>query len=53
MGELMAIHNDEVIALLDEDFVLLEEHKSKLQAARDKKRGLIDQYRDHVQAHGC
>jgi hypothetical protein len=37
MGELMEIHNSEVVALLAEDFVLLTELKSKLKKAREKK----------------
>lgn len=34
MGELMDIHNEEVVALLAEDFVMLADLKNKLQGAR-------------------
>jgi hypothetical protein len=53
MGELMAIHNAEVAALLIEDFDGIADLRSKLQAARANKAGLIDLYRDHVIEHGC
>ena len=53
MGELMEIHNGEVVALLVEDFVMLAELRTKLQAARKRKAGLIDLYREHVESHGC
>ena len=53
MGELMEIHNGEVVALLAEDFVTLAELRSQLQAARKRKAGLIDLYREHVESHGC
>ena len=53
MGELMDIHNSEVIALLAEDFTMLTDLRNKLQAARKRKAGLIDLYREHVESHGC
>ena len=53
MGELMAIHNQEVIALLAEDFGRIAELRSTLQAARNHKARLIDLYREHVMSHGC
>ena len=53
MGELMAIHNNEVVALLAEDFNKITELRTKLQAARTHKAGLIDLYREHVTSHGC
>ena len=53
MGALMAIHNDEVAALLREDFQDLVKLRRKLAAARDLKASAIDNYRDHVQSHGC
>lgn len=53
MGELMAIHNSEVVALLAEDFVVLAELRTRLKAAREKKAGLIDLYREHVESHRC
>jgi hypothetical protein len=53
MGELMAIHNSEVVALLAEDFVLLDELRSKLRTARERKADMIDRYRAHVESHGC
>ena len=53
MGALMAIHNDEVAALLREDFKELIKLRRKLAAARDRKATAIDTYRDHVISHGC
>jgi hypothetical protein len=53
MGELMAIHNQEVIALLAEDFDRITELRATLQAARNHKARLIDLYREHVISHGC
>jgi len=48
MGELMSIHNDEVIALLAEDFERLEKLRARLQMVRTRKAHLIERYRDHV-----
>jgi hypothetical protein len=53
MGALMSIHNEEVAALLIEDFDSLAELRTKLQAARDRKASLIDLYSEHVTSHGC
>jgi hypothetical protein len=53
MGALMAIHNEEVAALLSEDFDAVEDLREKLQAARAHKASLIDLYREHVTSHGC
>jgi hypothetical protein len=49
MGALMEIHNDEVAALLTEDFNKIAE----LSAARAHKVSLIELYREHVISHGC
>jgi hypothetical protein len=53
MGELMAIHNSEVVALLAEDFEKITELRKTLQSARTHKAGLIELYREHVTSHGC
>jgi hypothetical protein len=53
MGELMGIHNNEVIALLAEDFDRIAELRSTLQAVRNRKANLIELYREHVTTHGC
>jgi hypothetical protein len=53
MGELMAIHNNEVVALLAEDFERLAELRATLQAARNRKAGLIELYREHVMSRCC
>jgi hypothetical protein len=53
MGVLMEIHNDEVTALLKEDFKELIRLRRKLAAARDHKASAIDSYRDHVISHRC
>ena len=53
MGALMAIHNDEVAALLREDFDGIAELRKKLAAARAHKASLIELYREHVTSHGC
>ena len=53
MGELMAIHNNEVVALLVEDFEKINELRTTLQSARNHKAGLIELYREHVTSHGC
>jgi len=53
MGALMAIHNEEVAALLRDDFDGITELKTKLQAAREHKASLIELYCEHVIGHGC
>ena len=53
MGELMAIHNNEVVALLAEDFDRITELRATLQTARNRKASLIELYREHVTSHGC
>jgi len=53
MGNLLSIHNEEVVALLAEDFVRLQELRDTLQGSRDRKAKLIDDYREHVNSHGC
>jgi hypothetical protein len=53
MGALMAIHNEEVAALLSGDFDRIPELRTKLDAARANKGSLIDLYREHVISHGC
>ena len=44
----MAIHNDEVTALLAEDFDRITELRIELPAARVHKASLIELYREHV-----
>jgi hypothetical protein len=53
MGDLMAIHNNEVVALLAEDFEKITELRKTLQSARVRKASLIELYREHVTTHGC
>jgi hypothetical protein len=53
MGELMAIHNNEVVALLAEDFDRIKDLRTTLQSARNHKASLIELYREHVTSHGC
>ena len=53
MGALLAIHNQEVAALLEDDFDKVEELRTMLQAARDHKASTIELYREHVMSHGC
>jgi hypothetical protein len=53
MGELMAIHNNEVVALLAEDFERVTHLKTTLQAVRERKAKLIEEYRQHVMGHQC
>jgi len=53
MGELMSIHNNEVVALLAEDFDRVAQLKTTLQATRERKARLIDKYREHVMGHQC
>jgi hypothetical protein len=53
MGVLMSIHNDEVAALLKEDFNELTRLRRKLAAARDDKASKVDAFRDHVIKHRC
>ena len=53
MGELMSIHNNEVVALLAEDFDRVAQLKTTLQAVRERTAQLIDEYREHVMAHCC
>ena len=51
MGELMSIHNNEVVALLAEDFERVAQLKTTLQATRERKARLIEEYREHVMGH--
>jgi hypothetical protein len=53
MGVLMEIHNDEVAALLKEDFKELTRLRRKLAAARDHKATTIDKFKEHVISHRC
>jgi hypothetical protein len=53
MGELMSIHNNEVVALLAEDFERVADLKNTLQSLRDRKAKLIEDYREHVIGHHC
>ena len=53
MAALMQTHNDEVQALLKEDFDAVAEFELKLGAARAHKAELIELYREHVTSHGC
>ena len=53
MGELMSIHNNEVVALLAEDFERVAQLKTTLQAVRERKARLIEEYREHVMGHQC
>ena len=53
MGALMAIHSDEMAALLRKDFKQIIKLRRKLAAARDRKAAAIDLYREHVTSHGC
>jgi hypothetical protein len=48
MGDLMSIHNNEVVALLAEDFERVAELKKTLQAVRERKAKLIDDYREQL-----
>jgi len=53
MGALLAIHNEEVAALLKADFDRIAELRGKLEAAREYKGGVIELYREDVISHGC
>ena len=53
MGDLMSIHNNEVVALLAEDFERVAELKKTLQAVRERKARLIEDFREHVTGHQC
>lgn len=53
MGELMSIHNNEVVALLAEDFDRVTQLKTTLHAVRERKARLIELYREHVIGHCC
>ena len=53
MGDLMSIHNNEVVALLVEDFDRVAQLKTTLQAARERKAELIEEYREHFMGHHC
>jgi hypothetical protein len=53
MGELMSIHNNEVVALLAEDFERVEQLKTMLHATRERKAKLMEDYREHVMGHQC
>jgi hypothetical protein len=53
MGELMSILNDEVIALLADDFGQVAHLKTTLHSVRERKARLIEEYREHVMTHCC
>ena len=53
MAALMEIHDDEVAALLSEDFDRITELRAKLESAREHKASLVELYREHVISHGC
>jgi hypothetical protein len=53
MGDLMSIHNNEVVALLAEDFERVAQLKTTLQAVRERKAKLIEEFREHVTGHCC
>lgn len=53
MAELMSIHNNEVVALLAEDFDRVAHLKTTLQTVRERKAKLIEDYREHVTGHQC
>jgi hypothetical protein len=53
VDEIPAIHNDEVRDVLAGDFTTNEMTQARLGIAREKKRLLIERYREHVTAHGC
>ena len=53
MGELMAIHSDEIAALLRKDAKEIIKLRRKLAAVRDRKATAIDLYLKHVTSHGC
>jgi hypothetical protein len=53
MAALLAIHNQEVAALLSDDFDRVEELRTTLKAARDHETSMVDLYREHVTSHGC
>jgi len=48
-----AIHNNEVVALLAEDFERVEQLKTMLHATRERKAKLMEDYREHVMGHQC
>ena len=53
MGALMAIHNDQVAALLKNDFDRVTELKGKIQVAREYKASAVELYREHIISQGC
>ena len=53
MGALMAIHSDEIAALLKKDFKEITKLRRKLAACRDRKAAAIDLYLEHVASHDC
>ena len=53
VAALMAIHNDEVAALLRGNFDGIAQLRFKLGTARALKPERIELYREHVTSHGC
>jgi hypothetical protein len=53
MGDLMDIHNQEILALIGEDFTRAEDFTILLESARSRKVELIELYREHIRNHGC
>jgi hypothetical protein len=53
MGALMAIHSDEIAALLRKDSKEIIRLRRKLAACRDRKAAAINLYLQHVTSHDC
>lgn len=53
MGALMAIHSDEIAALLRKDFKEIIRLRRRLAACRSRKAAAIDLYLEHVTSQDC
>lgn len=53
ISELIAIHSEEVAALLRDDFAGFAALEAKIQMARNNKALIAELYREHVISHGC
>lgn len=53
MRTVIGLNNDEMQAVMSGDFAKLPAIKSELVEARRWKDELLEQYYDHLRAHGC
>ena len=53
IARLMALHNEDFEAVVNGDFSQSESIQKRLQEARIVKTLIIEQFRNHMEQHGC